>query len=62
MATKKRKSGASGATLDRTIKSLRTKISAINKKRSQEKAAKRKQAVANKLKTKLKSLSGGRKK
>ena len=52
---KKRKAG--GAGLDRAIKSTRAKISAINKKKSAEKAAKRKAATLNKLRNKLKTLS-----
>lgn len=58
----KKKKGVAGiAGLDRQIKSVRTKISAINKRRSAEKAAKRKAATLNKLKNKYKSLTGRKK-
>ena len=43
--------------LDRSIKSTRTKISAIKKKANQAKAAKRKKATLDKLKAQLKRMS-----
>ncbi len=58
---KRKKSAAGVAGLDRAIKSTRTKITAINKKKSAEKAAKKKAAMLSKLKTKLKTLSGRKK-
>lgn len=56
----KKKSSGVGA-LDRQIQSYRKKISAVNKKKSAEKAAKRKAAQLNKLKNKYKSLTGRKK-
>ncbi len=58
----KRKKGVAGvAGLDRQIKSTRAKISAVNKKKSAEKAARRKAATLSKLKNKYKSLTGRKK-
>ncbi|MFZ4056968.1 MAG: hypothetical protein ACOYKE_02465 [Ferruginibacter sp.] len=47
--------------IDRQIKSTRTKISAIKKKASAEKTAKRKKAQLAKLQNQLRRMSGTRK-